>query len=155
MADPIAVKVRFPEPADDSAPFEFGPGLAGKIHWVEQLHDHNPLTGRFTLVAERGGVVYGFATLQVRLVSLQITVLARNFAVTPLPGISVGVWLIGAASDLARSVGRSSVTLEALDEPALIAFYERNGFVRGGPPLFDAEWGVLHPMRMRLEAGVS
>jgi len=89
----------------------------------------------------------GAATATVLGEALNVEYLARNSASRAAEERPVGQTLLDAAESLAAGFRLLWVTLEALDEPGLIAYYERRGFVRAAPPLFDAAWGTLHPMK--------
>jgi GNAT superfamily N-acetyltransferase len=152
--DPPSVTVRWPLPEDRLAPFEAGGGLAGRLDWVGLLEHQDPERGRFALIAECAGAVVGAARATAYPDELEIEFLARNASSQAARGQRVGHALIEAAVALAWGLGIFCLTLESLDEPALIAFYEGEGFVRAGSPLFDAYWGTLHPMRRPLSSGL-
>jgi GNAT superfamily N-acetyltransferase len=145
--DPPAVRIRWPREGDNEAPFEAGGGLAGHVDWRELLAHHDPPSGRFVFVAECRGEIAGVAKTTALLGELNVEVLARNDASAAARGEKVGKLLLLSAEALAWALGVPWLTLEALDEGRLIAYYEAKGFVRDGPPLFSAEWGVLHPMK--------
>ena len=145
--EPPSLHVRWPVPDDWGAPFEGAGGLQGKTGWPEVLAEHDTASGRFVWIAECAGEVAGMATSRLWSDELDIEILARNALSRAARGQRVGHLLLEAALDLAWSLALSAVTLESLDDAGLVAFYEGEGFVRDGPPIFDAAWGVLHPMR--------
>ena len=141
------IRVRWPQPGDEQAAFEAGGGLARRTGWPAVLESYSPSTGRFVWIAESDSAVVGLATGRVWPDELNIELLARNALARVAPGQRVGHFLLESAVALAWAFKLPWVTLEALDDRALLAFYEGEGFLRDGPPLFDAAWGTLHPMR--------
>jgi GNAT superfamily N-acetyltransferase len=150
--DAPIVAVRWPCAEDREAPFEPSGGLRGRVEWNAMLAHHGPATGRFVFIAECEGAVVGAATVTVYADELEVEVLARNAASQAARGARVGFELLKAADARAWANGCPNLTLESLDDAALIAFYEREGFSRAGPPLFDAYWGTRHPMRRPLSS---
>jgi GNAT superfamily N-acetyltransferase len=146
LDEPVVI-IRWPRETDREATFEAGGWLRGRVTWPEILDHHRPDSGLFALSAECEGQVVGAATATVHLESLEVVFLARNVASQAAKGLRVGRELLDAASALAWFLKLPWLTLESLDDLALIAFYEGEGFVRVGSPLFFASWGTLHPMR--------
>jgi len=151
--EPASVTVRWPQPADREVHFEVGGGLFGRFDWAGLLTHHDAERGRFSMIAECAGEVVGAARATAYPDELEIEFLARNASSRAARGQRVGHALMEAAVSLAWGLGTPFLMLESLDDPALLAFYEGEGFVRAGSPLFDAYWGTLHPMRRRLASG--
>lgn len=143
----VQVRVRWPQPGDEALPFEAEGGLRGRVPWPRVLREHDPSAGTLLWIADCGGEVVGLALGQVTPNGLEIELLARNSASVAARGLMVGQRLIRAAIAMAWSMALPCLTLDSLDEPGLLAFYEGRGFVRDGPPFYDAAWGTLHPMR--------
>lgn len=147
---PFQVHVREIRDSDRAQHFEGSGRLAGHLTIEYLVGFQDPLTGRKVLVAELQGLIVGAIALISRPPTLHVEYLSRNGALNLGVGVQVGAPLLHAAEAYGLSVGAMDLTLEAVDEPAVVEFYRREGFRESSPPFFEAGWGVLHPMRKPL-----
>jgi hypothetical protein len=139
--------IRNPLPRDRDIAFEAGGQLRGRTAFDGLLEHHSPSRGQYTLVADHLGTVLGVATLTVHGQSLHLDFLARGGSADPASRIRVGRPLFEACCALAVTLGPKTITLEAVDDPRTLSFYEEVGCTTDGPPSDDADWGKLHPMK--------
>lgn len=144
-------KTRFPRQRDREEAFEPAGPLRGKLTFREILDYHAPEAGRFTLFRVHSRRLAGAACFALGEQEVRVDFLTRNDLLA-ITGVSVGIVLVGAIEAFAAFHGREAITLEAMHDPVLIAWYESRGFAPEGPRYHDLEWGDLLPMVKRVEA---
>lgn len=100
--------------------------------------------GHAVVVKEHEGAIVGVVAVVVDGDVLTIERLGRDLT-RGWRGIGAELLLV-VEHDLAPRFGARELRLEAMNM-ALVAFYQRFGFQRSGPPVKDEVWGPLYPMR--------
>jgi GNAT superfamily N-acetyltransferase len=143
---PFEPLVRLLQASDLDQPFEGAGLLAGRITIETWAAFHRPTNGKVVLVADFEGVVVGAIALARRPDGLHVEYLSTNGAIERIRGLRIRMPLLRAAEALAGVQGAQAMTLGAVSDPSVIAFYKNAGFMESGPPFDETGWGVLHPM---------